>query len=199
MKKLSLTIMLAFCTLVMVAQNSTKVSFQGASPDIVDFAWAFLFSDDDEDDCDQEATSGIKDALERYRQGKKQEDNVKLVVDRKGGFISYEWRYEENSMTIEMCYWNEADKKHKLFAYSSWYYANGKPSQGQYDTLAFMRYDNAKKTMTSCGTPGFEVTYDQNTTYSLPRVGKDITVNKWNKNGQKTQTTLKWNGHGFNK
>jgi len=43
------------------------------------------------------------------------------------------------------------------------------------------------------------VSYEQNTTYSLPRVGKDIIINKWDKDGQKTQKTLKWNGHGFNK
>ena len=52
--------------------------------------------------------------------------------------------------------------------------------------------------MTFCEAPGFEVSYD-NTTYSLPRTGKDITVTKWNANGTKTEKTLKWNGHGFSK
>ena len=28
-------------------------------------------------------------------------------------------------------------------------------------------------------------------------MGKDITVTTWDDNGKKTQTTLKWNGHGF--
>ena len=45
-------------------------------------------------------------------------------------------------------------------------------------------------------TPGFDVIYENGTTYSLPRVGKDIKVNKWD-GGMKNQTTLKWNGHGF--
>ena len=33
--------------------------------------------------------------------------------------------------------------------------------------------------------------------YALPRTGKDITVTQWDKNGKKTQKTLKWNGSGF--
>ncbi|MBR5729570.1 MAG: hypothetical protein IKX61_05100 [Prevotella sp.] len=44
--------------------------------------------------------------------------------------------------------------------------------------------------------PGFRVDYDH-ATYSLPRTGKDIIVNKWDKNGKKTQKTLKWNGRKF--
>ena len=95
-----------------------------------------------------------------------------------------------------MCFWNEADKKHKLFAYSNWSYFNGHPELGQFDALAFYRYDNATKTMEYTLTPGFDVIYENGVTYSLPRVGKDIKVNKWD-GGMKNQTTLKWNGHGF--
>ena len=58
------------------------------------------------------------------------------------------------------------------------------------------------------GYPGFDVIYENGVTYSLPRVGKDIKVNKWNggvnnpttlkwNGGVNNQTTLKWNGHGF--
>ena len=95
-----------------------------------------------------------------------------------------------------MCFWNEADKKHKLFAYSNWSYFNGHPELGQFDALTFYRYDNATRTMEYALTPGFDVIYENGTTYSLPRVGKDIKVNKWD-GGMKNQTTLKWNGHGF--
>ena len=42
MKRLSLAIMFVFCTLAMAAQDGIKVKFQGASPDIMDFAWRFL-------------------------------------------------------------------------------------------------------------------------------------------------------------
>ena len=187
MKRLSLAIMFVFCTLTMVAQDGIQVLYEGAQPNIYDFACAFIYQDDgDAEDCDREATAGIAEALERYRLNENQNDNVTLVVDKKGGFISYK-------------YWNEADKKHKLFAFSNWSYFNDLPDQGQYDTLVFLRYTNATKKMEFCAPPGFEVTYEQNTTYSLPRVGKDIMINKWDKDGLKTQKTLKWNGHGFNK
>ena len=95
-----------------------------------------------------------------------------------------------------MCYWNEADGKHKLFACSRWSFENGKSILGQYDGLSFYRYDNATKKMSRCNTPGFDVEY-LNKSYALPRTGKDITVTTWDKNGKKTQKTLKWNGHGF--
>jgi hypothetical protein len=199
MKKIFMWVAFAAMTITASAQKSIEVGFLGTSPDIVDLAWAFLVTgDDDEEECDQEATAGIKDALERYRQGESQDKNVTLTVDKRNGFMVYEFRYEEHLSRIEMCYWNEADKKHKLFAYNRWSFSNGKPSLGQYDELVFLRYNNATKKMTMCETPGFEVSYN-NTIYALPRTGKDITVTKWNDNGTKTKKTLKWNGHKFNK
>ena len=199
MKKFFMLVAYVVMTITANAQDDFRVNYQGASPTIVDFAWAFLFSDDDdEEECDQEATAGIKNALMRYRQGKPQEENVTFTVDTKNGYMVYEFRYEEHLSKIEMCYWNEADKKHKLFAYSHWCFSNGRPSQGQYDTLVFGRYNNATKKMTMCDTPGFDVDYYK-TTYVLPRTGKDIIATKWNDDGTKTQKTLKWNGHGFSK
>ena len=199
MKKFFMLVAFVVMTITANAQDDFRVNYQGASPTIVDFAWAFLFSDDDdEEECDQEATAGIKNALMRYRQGKPQEENVTLTVDTKNGYMVYESRYEEHLSRIEMCYWNETDKKHKLFAYSHWCFSNGRPSQGQYDTLVFSRYNNATKKMTMCDTPGFDVDYYK-TTYVLPRTGKDIIATKWNDDGTKTQKTLKWNGRGFSK
>ena len=58
-----------------------------------------------------------------------------------------------------MCYWNEADGKHKLFAYNVGCYQNGTYSPGQFDGLTFYRYNNATKQMTPCGDVGFEVAY----------------------------------------
>jgi hypothetical protein len=43
---------------------------------------------------------------------------------------------------------------------------------------------------------GIEVEYF-NTSYGLPRVGKDITVTKWSESGKKTTKALKWNGSRF--
>ena len=67
---------------------------------------------------------------------------------------------------------------------------------GQYDCLDFYRYDNATRKM-SAYDAGFEVDYF-NTSYSLPRTGKDITVTQWSENGrEKWQKTLKWDGNRF--
>ena len=91
MKKFYMLAAFVVMTITANAQDDFRVNYQGASPTIVDFAWAFLFSDDDdEEECDQEATAGIKNALMRYRQGKPQEENVTLTVDTKNGYMVYE-------------------------------------------------------------------------------------------------------------
>ena len=102
-----------------------------------------------------------------------------------------------------MCYWNEADGKHKLFAYNVKCFRNGKYSPGQFDGLQFYRYNNATKKMTYYQMPGFDSSlYTEDgayITYSLPRVGKDIVITYWYDNGTKKQKTLKWNGRKFSK
>ena len=175
------------------------MNYKGARPTITDFAWAFLFSDEDEEEeCDQEATAGIKQALTRYRDGLPQDERTTFTVDVKNGYILYEYRPEDSYLIrTEMCYWNESDGKHKLFAYSTWLISDGKPGMGQYDGLVFYRYNNATKKMGMCSAPGFDVEY-ANITYSLPRIGKNIIVTRWDDNGRKTQKTLKWNGRRFN-
>ena len=108
----------------------------------------------------------------------------------------YEQKYEDYLSRIEMCYWNESDGKHKLFAENRWSFQKGKPILGQYDGLNFFRYDNATKTMAGCNTPGFDVElFDK--AYALPRTGKDIIVTTWHEDGKKTQKTLRWTGSGF--
>jgi hypothetical protein len=103
-----------------------------------------------------------------------------------------------------MCYWNEADGKHKLFAYNHGFYRDGQYYPGQYDGLTFMRYDNATKTMRYHSDAGVQAVYESKApnvecSFALPRSGKDIMVTLWSENGKKTQKTLKWNGHGFGK
>jgi hypothetical protein len=103
-------------------------------------------------------------------------------------------------LKIEMCYWNEADGKHKLVAYNVACFTNDVYSPGQFDGIALYRYNNATKTM--IGTEddkGIEAAYeDAHVMHSLalPRTGKDITVTYWYDSGKK-QKTLKWNGHRF--
>ena len=203
MKRIALTILFVCCTLALAAQDGIKVNYQGEKPTISDFAWAFLSVDNGEEELEGEADesfNAIKQAWIRHREGLPQEENETLTVDEKNGFVLYEWRYEENLLRIEMCFWNESDKKHKLFAYNVGYYSDGKYSPGQFDGIVFCRYDNAKREMTYCESPGFEVEYSTEdgswVSYDLPRSGKDITVNYW-LNGKRTQKTLKWDGQKF--
>ena len=203
MKKITLVIFFACCTLALAAQDAIKVNYQGEKPTISDFAWAFLSADDGEEELEGEADesfNAIKQAWIHHREGTPQDEHVTLTVDDKNGFVLYEFRYEESLLKIEMCYWNESDQKHKLFAYNVGYYSDGEYSPGQFDGIMFCRYDNATREMTYCEAPGFEVEYGTEdgswVSYDLPRTGKDIIVNYW-RNGKKTQKTLKWNGHGF--
>ena len=203
MKRIALVILFVSCTLVMAAQNGIKVNYHGEKPTISDLAWAFLSADDGEEELEGEADesfNAVKQAWIRHREGLPQEENETLTIDEKNGFVLYEWRYEENLLRIEMCFWNESDKKHKLFAYNVGYYSDGEYSPGQFDGIVFCRYDNATREMTYCEAPGFEVEYGTDdgswVSYDLPRTGKDITVNYWLNVG-KTQKTLKWSGNNF--
>ena len=201
MKRLSLAIVFACCTLAIAAQEEGfRVNYQGAQPTIKDFALAYIASLISEaEECDAEGISlykNLQHAITCQAKGLPLEENKTLTIDLKNGFLVYEQKYDEYLMRIEMCYWNEADGRHKLFANNRWSFENGKPLLGQYDVLSFYRYDNASKKMSWCETPGFDVEYF-NKSYALPRMGKNITVTTWEDNGKQTQKILKWNGHGF--
>lgn len=201
MKKLSLAIMLALCTLGVWAQNRpTEVKFQGAGPDIMDFAWSYATDTEGNEDAElDESTAALQEALDRYRTGLEQQKGFTITVDKKAGYILVESKQDGFTSKWEMCYWNMADKKHKLFAVCIELSENGKRSNpGQYDGLTFYRYENATRKMKAYNA-GVDVEYF-NISYGLPRVGKDITVTHWSENGrEKWTTTLKWNGHGFSK
>jgi len=198
MKRLSLAIIFTCCTLVMAAQDGAfRVNYQGANPTIKDLALAFITSMLNPEDEEPEGDGlYMYESLQNAIKGQPLEKNEKLTIDLKNGFLLYEKTYDEYVDRIEMCYWNEADGKHKLFANSRWNYENGKAILGQYDGLSFYRYDNATKKMARCNTPGFDVEY-LNTTYALPRTGKNIIVTQWDENGKKSEKTLKWNGTRF--
>lgn len=210
MRKIIFLVLLFICsTLAVFAQESIRVKYQGAQPTISDFAWAFLSSndDDEEEDCVDESFNAIRAAWETHRKGLPQEEGVTLTIDQKNGFVVYEYKSEyedvKHLLRIEMCYWNESDGKHKLFAYNVCCFRNGECSPGQFDGLLFYRYDNATKKMTLCNDVGFDVEFGTNDgddvayiSYALPRTGKDIILTTWYKRG-KQQKTLRWNGRRF--
>ena len=200
-----MTILIACCALALAAQDVIRVNYKGAKPTISDFVTAFVATTDDvdEDECANEALNAVAYAWERHKKGLPMKDGVTLTIDEKNGYVRYESRHEyesiEHLVRIEMCYWNEADGKHKLFAYNVASFIDGQCDLGQYDGLTFYRYNNAKKTMTFCEDPmGSEAVYEYDVRHSfaLPRTGKDITVTLWYDSGKK-EKTLKWNGKRF--
>ncbi len=196
MKKLSLAIIFICCTLALAAQDVIRVKYQGAKPTIRDFAWAFVQAVANIEECGDKPSDAIKSAMEKQRKGLPLENGETLVVDEKNGYILYEYRYDNVVDRMEMCYWNEADGKHKLFAFNNMAsLIDDRPLRTETIGLTFFRYDNATKKMTYCNPPGFEVDYSS--TYEFPRAGKNITVNKWNEDVIVEQKTLKWNGRRF--
>ena len=201
MKRLSLAIIFACFTLAVAAQEGFRVDYQGTRPTIKDFVKAYLTSilSEEVEECEAEGL-GIYESLQRAITNKEKglplNEGETLTIDTKNGFLLYEQTLDENLLRIEMCFWNESDGKHKLFADNNWSYRNGKPILGQFDGLNFLRYNNSTKRMSYIDAPGFDVeVYDK--AYALPRTGKDIIVTTWHEDGKKTQKTLKWNGHGF--
>ena len=210
MKKVLLLVsLLAFSVLGLSAQ-SFPVKFQGEKPNISDFAWAYVNyelapaeEEEDEEGYYNESIGAVKNAMEKQRANKAQDPDVTLAIDLRNGFVLYEWKDSDsdNRLRVEMCYWNESDGKHKLFACGVYYFDGDKYSAGQFDGLTFYRYDNAAKTMTYADDLGFDVEYSTEdgawVTYDLPRSGKNITVTYWYDNGTKKQKTLQFDGRRF--
>ena len=199
-----MSIILACCALALVAQDGIRVNYKGANPTISDFVTAFVTSSDnvdEEDCCADEAFNAIGYVWEKYQKGIPLEEGQTLTLDEKNGFVLYESRSEydstENLVRMEMCYWNENDGKHKLFAFNDMAsFSQDGPLYSETSQLTFLRYDDSTRHMTYCDAPGFDV-YDGNVTYSLPQTGKDIIVTRWNEDGSIVKTPLKWNGHKF--
>ena len=159
MKRIILSTILVCCTLSLAAQETIRVNYKGAKPTISDFATAFLSAYDwneESDDVLDEARNAMKQVWLAHLKGEKLSKEDKLTVDQKNGYICYEYQGDGYLSRKEMCYWNESDGKHKLFAYNVRCFFNGTYSPGQFDGLTFYRYDNATKKMTECAPPGFE-------------------------------------------
>ncbi len=197
MKRIVFAMMLTMCWMTMSAQEGIKVEFQGAAPDIMDFTWAWAMIWDDQENTPDESAAALRRSLECYRNGEAQPEGFTITVDKKAGYILVQSNHDGFTQKWEMCYWNMADKKHKLFALCvETSEGDKRMNPGQYDGLSFYRYDNAKRQMNVVDM-GIDVQYF-NTSYALPRIGKNIIVTHWSENGrEKWQTTLKWNGRRF--
>lgn len=211
MNKKSLFRLLALAALLCApgvqAQDVIKVNYQGAQPTISDLVTAFVSSskdsEEEEECCANEALNVLAYVWERHLNNLPLEENESLTVDEKNGYVGYkvieEYDGTENVVKIELCYWNEMDGKHKLFAYNVACFTDGVYNPGQFDDLLFYRYDNATRTMDICYDRGIDEVCEEHPvmhSFDLPRTGKNITVTFWYENG-KVEKTLKWNGRRF--
>ena len=200
---------MALSVFSMMAQDEiVRVNFQGAGPTITDFLSAYINTIpdvNDLDECDVESVAFLHSLRRAYLyqcEGIELEEGEILTIDQKNGYLLYEQRHDEYLSKIEMCFWNESDRKHKLFACTRETYMNDRYVCGQFDNREFYRYSNSSKTMTPCSAEdigadaAYSVVENSFISFSLPRTGKDITVTYWYDSGKK-ERRLKWNGHGF--
>ena len=182
------------------------VKFSGAQPNIVDFVNAFL---NIEGVC--EGFQAIREAMEQYNKGQKVARGV-LTVDKKNGYLSHtvDWGAEDEEdptphvSTVEACYWNCKDGKHKLFAVN----LNSKYGNSYICTevtgVSFQLYNNQTRTMvwkSPCDF-GIDVEYGEDSwpVFFLPQTGKDIKVEMMNNEAPtapRRTFTFSWNGQGF--
>ena len=175
------------------------VSFRGAQPNIKDFVAALLARNTGE------SMNGLREAWKFYKNGMKQMPGDDLIVDVQNGYVGYESVDSDEDgdtrQVIECCFWNYADKKHKLVAVSNDDYMNGKPFVGQYTGLEFFIYDNASRTMKVAYAQdlGAEIDVPDGETvvsHALPRTGKTMIYTIHTAMG-KIQKRLTWNGSKF--
>lgn len=176
------------------------VNFDGASPNIKDFVTALLSREEI-----GESLNSMKQSWDLFLNGMKQMPGESITADTQNGYICYESEDTTESETvrlvIECCYWNYADKQHKLVALTNDLYIDGKPVFGQYTGIEFYVYDHATKSMKIAFGPDLGVDFDTPSdtdaiTHSLPRQGKTMVITVHTPSG-KTEKRLTWNGSNF--
>jgi hypothetical protein len=176
------------------------VNFKGASPNIKDFVSALLSQDETD-----ESLNGLREAWGFYKNGMKQMPGDDLIVDVRNGYVGYESldsdESDTNRQVIECCFWNYADKQHKLVAISNDFFQNGQAIVGQYTGITFYQYDNDSHRMKVVYADDLGISFDappgsHATSHALPRQGKTIVYTFHTPSG-KIQKRLTWNGSKF--
>ena len=176
---------------------SINVNFKGANPNIKDFVNAFLSVEEI-----TESLAGMKDSWDLFLNGMKQIPGDEMTVDTQNGYMDYSSELTETMrLIIECCYWNYADKKHKLVALANNLYEDGKAIEGQYTGIQFYVYDNASHKMTPVSSSDLGLSFDnppstKAVSYTLPRQGKTILYTFHIPVG-KIEKRLTWNGSKF--
>ena len=128
----------------------TIVKFKGAAPSIADLVTSLI-------ECENMImdSGDFIDAWDHYLRHEKQEPGNELIVDKKNGYVrmtsvfteDFDGEVHEYKGFYEMCYWNCADGKHKLFAVNFNGMENGRYYEGQTTGLGLYIYDNARHLM----------------------------------------------------
>jgi hypothetical protein len=178
--------------------NPIKVNFKGVQPTIKDFVSALLAASDED-----EAMNGLKESWGFYKNGMKQMPGEDLIVDTQNGYVGYSSELSDNErLVIECCYWNYADKRHKLLAVTNGLTMNGKPVAGQFTGITFYKYDNAIRQMHVVYGDAIGLVLDtpddiEVVTHTLPRQGKTMVFTYYTSSGKKIEKRLTWNGSKF--
>ena len=176
------------------------INYKGSSPNIKDFVTALLSQSEPD-----ESIGGLREAWGFYKNGMKQMPGDDLIVDVQNGYVGYESLDSDGSDTnrqvIECCFWNYADKKHKLVAISNDFFQNGQAIAGQYTGITFYKYDNASRRMKVVYADELGLAFDappgsHAISHALPRQGKTIVYTFYIPSG-KVQKRLTWNGSRF--
>ena len=177
--------------------SDITVSFKGVQPNIKDFVTALLSQEDLGESLEE-----MKRCWEWYTNGMQLTSGQSFVVDTQNGYVGFESvESDTERQVIECCFWNYADKKHKLVALSNDYYQNGRAIDGQYTGITFYIYDNATRQMklANASDLGIEVSIPGGTsvtTHALPRKGKTLVYTLHTASG-KIDKRLTWNGSKF--
>lgn len=124
MRRIALAIIVVCLALSMMAQNGIKVNYKGSRPTVADLTWAAFTSlnYEDEDESGDRPWRALQDAMTRHSKGLPQDEGETLTIDTKNGYIVFERSNDDydHIFRLEVCYWNEADGKHKLIAFTTW-------------------------------------------------------------------------------
>ena len=128
----------------------TTVTFTGESPDICDLVTSLIINEDMLMD-----SGDFIDAWDHYLRHEQQEPGSEINVDKKNGFVEMTAEYCDDSdgtmhqhkSIYQMCYWNCADGKHKLFAVNLNTMYDGRYYEGQTTGLVLNLYENARHIM----------------------------------------------------
>ena len=150
-----------------------QMKLKGKAPGIGDFATHFF-----ESDAMPEIWGLAYDAWKHYQKHEPQTKGTSFVYDAKNGYLRFDVNYREaygddieneEVSCIEMCYWNCADRKHKLFAINCKSMTDGRYYEAQYEGLVFQIYDNATRKLyvVSAADLGAEINVGTDENYSM--------------------------------